>query len=85
MRVNVRLSSSGKTRSIIYRISFKTFEVVNPSEAYPSGKKYKQLDYSTGLTVLFKDWDKNKKLTRNDSYKNGQIIDGGCQSAGNWK
>jgi len=76
MRVNVRLSSSGKTRSIIYRISFKTFEVVNPSEAYPSGKKYKQLDYSTGLTVLFKDWDKNKKLTRNDSYKNGQIIDG---------
>lgn len=76
MKINVRLSSKGETRSILYRISFRTYEMIEPSESYPSGKKYRQLDYSTGLSVSLKDWDNKKRFTKNDSYKNGQIANG---------
>lgn len=75
MKINVRLSSRGETRSIIYRISFRAFEEVSPSEKYPGGRKYRQLDYSTGLSVKFKSWNPKKRIT-NDSYKNGQIANG---------
>jgi integrase len=34
------------------------------------------LDYSPGLSVNVKDWDKKRHLTRNNSYLNGQIADG---------
>ena len=70
MKINVRLSSKGETRSIIYRISIATYEISG------SKKKYKQLDYSTGLTVKLKDWSATKRRTKNDSYKNGQIARG---------
>lgn len=76
MKIQTRLSSSGKTRSIILRISFRAYEEISPNESYPSGKKYRQLDYSTGLSVNVKDWDNSKKLIKNDSYLNGQIADG---------
>lgn len=69
MKINVRLSSKGTTRSIIYRISLKAFEIVGDE------KKYRQLDYSTGLSVKLKDWDKKRKIT-NDSNVNVQIADG---------
>ena len=68
MKINVRISSRGEIRSIVLRISFKAFEEVS------TGKKYKQLDYSTGLSVKYKHW-KSKRVT-NDSYKNGQIANG---------
>ena len=68
MKINVRISSKGEIRSIVLRISFKAFEEVS------TGKKYKQLDYSTGLSVKYKYW-KSKRVT-NDSYKNGQIANG---------
>lgn len=70
MKINVRLSSKGETRSIIFRISIATYEISG------SEKKYKQLDYSTGLTVKLKDWSATKRRTKNDSYKNGQIARG---------
>ena len=68
MKINARISSRGEIRSIVLRISFKAFEEVS------TGKKYKQLDYSTGLSVKYKNW-KSKRVT-NDSYKNGQIAKG---------
>ena len=68
MKINARISSRGEIRSIVLRISFKAFEEVS------TGKKYKQLDYSTGLSVKYKHW-KSKRVT-NDSYKNGQIAKG---------
>lgn len=67
MKINVRLSSRGETRSIIYRISFGAYEI------HPDGKRYRQLDYSTGLSVKLKDWNPAKRITKNDSYKNGQV------------
>ena len=70
MKINVRLSSRGKSRSIIFRISLATYEISG------SEKKYKQLDYSTGLTVKVKDWSNTHRRTKNDSYKNGQIARG---------
>lgn len=76
MKINVRLSSRGNRRSILYRISFRAFEKVDPDGAYPTGKKYRQLDYSTGLSVELKAWDAKKRITKNDSYKNGQIARG---------
>ncbi|MDD3725373.1 MAG: site-specific integrase [Bacteroidales bacterium] len=76
MKINVRLSSKGETRSIIYRISIRIFEEIEPNESYPLGKKYRQLDYSTSLSVKLKDWDSKKRITKNDSYKNGQIANG---------
>ena len=76
MKINVRLSSRGNTRSILYRISFRAFEKVDPDGAYPTGRKYRQLDYSTGLSVELKAWDAIKRRTKNDSYKNGQIARG---------
>ena len=50
MKINVRISNKGETRSIVLRISFKAFEEVS------TGKKYKQLDYSTGLSVKTDNW-----------------------------
>lgn len=76
MKINVRLNSRGETRSIIYRISFRTFEEIIPNESYKNGRKYRQLDYSTGLSVKIKDWDPSRRITKNDSYKNGQIANG---------
>ena len=76
MKINVRLNSRGNTRSIIYRISFRAYEEVDPNDSYPTGKKYRQLDYSTGLSVEIKSWDAKKRITKNDSYKNGQIARG---------
>jgi integrase len=70
MKINVRLSSKGESRSIIFRISIATYEISG------SEKKYKQLDYSTGLSVKLKDWNATKRRTKNDSYKNGQIARG---------
>lgn len=70
MKINVRLSSKGESRSIIFRISLATYEISG------SEKKYKQLDYSTGLTVKVKDWNNTQRRTKNDSYKNGQIARG---------
>ncbi len=70
MKINVRLSSRGETRSIIYRISFRAYEKIGDV------KKYRQLDYSTGLSVDVKSWDTKKRITRNDSYKNGQVARG---------
>src|SRR5690554_1056705 len=76
MKINVRLSSRGNRRSILYRISFRAYEEVDPDNSYPTGKKYRQLDYSTGLSVELKAWDAKKRITKNDSYKNGQIARG---------
>lgn len=70
MKINVRLSSRGETRSIIYRISFRAYEKIGDV------KKYRQLDYSTGLSVDVKSWDTKKRITKNDSYKNGQVARG---------
>ena len=70
MKINVRLSSKGESRSIIFRISIATYEISG------SEKKYRQLDYSPGLAVKLKDWDVTKRRTKNDSYKNGQIARG---------
>lgn len=70
MKINVRLSSKGESRSIIFRISLATYEISG------NEKKYKQLDYSTGLTVKVKDWNNTQRRTKNDSYKNGQIARG---------
>ncbi len=70
MVVTTRLSSKGETRSILLRVSAKFYEIDEGE------KKYRQLDYSTGLSVKLKDWNDTRRITRNDSYKNGQIAKG---------
>ncbi len=75
MRVNVRLSSSGVTRSIIFRISLRTY-VISGQPGEEPRRIYKQLDYSPGISINPKYWDNGKKQVKNDSYLNAQIAKG---------
>jgi len=85
MKINTRISTKGETRSISFRISFGSYEKVKPKKViledgreriqYYNSKKYAPIDYYTGLTVKHKDWNKTTRITKNNSYINGQISD----------
>lgn len=85
MKIKALISPKGQTRSIILRIHFGSFEKVNPKKViledgteriqYYNSKKYVPIDYYTGLTVKPKDWNNKTRITRNNSFVNGQISD----------
>lgn len=76
MKTKAQITSRGETRSIFIRLSFAAYEKVKPSDVNPGGKKYRRIEYYTGLTVKPKDWDTSRGKTKNNSFINRQIIDG---------
>ena len=79
-------TQNSQSRSIFIRISFRAFVPTEPEEVvdengnkyvrYSNSKKYKPIEYYTGLTVLLKNWDRKNGRVKNDSYVNGQIQKG---------
>lgn len=70
MKISIKISTRGKTRSIYYRISFGAFEMST------EGKKYRQIDYYTGLTTKPEKWNKRTRQTTDNSYVNGLLQQG---------
>ncbi len=77
MKTKAHITSRGLTRSIFLRLSYGSFERVEPDETYKNGRKYRRVEYFTGETIKPKDWNVGKGKTRNNSYLNGQI-ERGC-------
>lgn len=70
MKVLAKISTRNKTRAIYYRISFGAFEMST------EGKKYRQIDYYTGITIDPKKWNKRTRQTTDNSYLNGLLQKG---------
>ena len=70
MKILTKISPIGKSRSIYYRISFGAFEMSD------EGKKYRQIDYYTGLTTKPERWNKKTRQTTDNSYINGLLQKG---------
>ncbi len=79
MKTRSHISSRGKTRSIFIRVSFGAYELTQPVRVredytrYENGRKYRRIEYYTGITVKPEDWEPKKGITRNNSYLNGQL------------
>lgn len=78
MKTRSHITARGETRSIFIRVSFGVYELTNPVYVnekytrYKNGRKYRRLEYYTGITIEPKDWD-SKKGVSNNSYLNGQL------------
>lgn len=77
MKIRGHITSRGATRSIFLRLSYGSFERIEPNDIYRNGRKYRRIEYYTGETVKPKDWSVEKGKTRNNSFLNGQI-ERGC-------
>lgn len=73
MKTKAHITSRGATRSIFLRLSYGSFERIEPNDIYLNGRKYRRIEFYTGETIKPKDWNVNKGKTKNNSFLNGQI------------